>query len=346
MTNASNGTAIFFAATTSLIFTACGGGDNGDDHGNTVILPTSGITITSSNAQRIGAAVVNSVGTLQGTTSGTGVFTTVSIPPQIGRINFRDFILQQLRVVPDLGPLPGDNVAGKILSETLSCPDGGNVNLSGEVADQNTLTVDDVINLSFSICDIDGYVSNGSVAITVTRVVGNDGKRPFTLGVDMVVNGLAVSYDGTTVTSDGDMAMFLDAGASGDDHVTFSGNAMTSTSSSGQVGLLTDYLCDIQVSDSTGEYSITPQGNLAATQIDGSVFFATTTPFTGNAFVGSGAPTAGQVHITTETDNSQAWLTAQPDGIHVMITTDRDGNGIEDEDGTITTTWADLQNSL
>lgn len=346
MTNASNGSAILLSAATSLIFTACGGGGSGNDPGNTVTLPSNGISITSNNAQRIAAAVVTSVGTLQGTTSGTGISTTVSVPPQIGRINFRDFILQQLRVVPDLGPLPGGDVAGKVLSETLSCPDGGSVNLTGEVADQNTLTVDDVINISFSGCDIAGYVSNGSVALTVTQVVGSNGNRPFTLGVDMIVNGLAVSYGEIIVTSDGDMAMLLDADVSGTDHVTFSGSILTSTTSTDQEGHLTKYLSEIQVHDSTGEYSITPQGTLASTQIDGSVSFTTTTPFTGNAFVGSGAPTVGQLHITTQTDSSQTWLTAQPDGVHVVITIDRDGGGVVDKDGTITTTWADLQNSL
>lgn len=159
----------------------------------------------------------------------------------------------------------------------------------------------------------------------------------------MVLNRFAVTYGGATVTNDGDMSLVFDVGASGNSQVTFSGNTLTSTTSTGRGTRLTQYLYDTQSDDATGDYSSTQQGTLASTGIDSAVSFATTSPFTGNDFVGDGNPTAGRLHITTDADTSQAWLTAQSDGVHVEITVDSGGNGIVDGDGTLTTTWAELQ---
>ncbi|MCU7916635.1 MAG: hypothetical protein KZQ65_12305 [Candidatus Thiodiazotropha sp. (ex Gloverina cf. vestifex)] len=47
------------------------------------------------------------------------------------------------------------------------------------------------------------------------------------------------------------------------------------------------------------------------------------------------------MHITTSADSSQAWLTAQPDGINVQVDIDSDGDN--NIDSTVMTTWAELE---
>jgi len=115
-----------------------------------ISIPLNGVSVTSGNAQRIGAAVVNAADTLQAAMLGTGTLTGASLTLQADRFNLPDFILQQLQPLSSLDPLPGGSVTGVAVSQTLSCPDGGSVNLSGEVADPNTLTVDDTVNFAYS----------------------------------------------------------------------------------------------------------------------------------------------------------------------------------------------------
>ena len=90
----------------------------------------------------------------------------------------------------------------------------------------------------------------------------------------------------------------------------------------------------------SGDYSIDIAGTIDSTILGGSVTFITEQPFVGNDFNVSDEPTEGVLLMTSNFDNSQARLTAQPDGVNVMIEVDADGDGVFEE--TVMTTWDNL----
>lgn len=70
------------------------------------------------------------------------------------------------------------------------------------------------------------------------------------------------------------------------------------------------------------------------------VTFTTITPFTGNVDVSEGNPTAWQLQLTGQ-DGTQAWVTAQPDGINVEIGLALLGGSTPDT--TVMTAWSELE---
>jgi len=119
--------------------------------------------------------------------------------------------------------------------------------------------------------------------------------------------------------------------------MSLSGNSLT-TSTDSEIERLTNYLYGLTY-NAVSDFSISLRGTIASAKIDGIVSYTIITPSTGNDFVSLGNPTAGELHITTTADSSQAWLIAQADGINVEI--DTDGNGTVDS--IVMTTWPELQ---
>jgi hypothetical protein len=95
----------------------------------------------------------------------------------------------------------------------------------------------------------------------------------------------------------------------------------------GEAELLSDYLYDMSVNDTTGDFMLEQRGTIASTAMAGSVSFVTLTPFTSNVYLAGGNPTAGVLHITSGVDSSQALVITQPDGIYDLIEVDTDGIG-------------------
>ncbi len=331
----SKSTAILISLLTALVLAACGGGGGSTSIG----VPTAGVSITTSNARPVSAAVLDSVDTVEGSTAGVGILTGVSAVSTANDFNYPDFVVSQLNKLLSQELLVGGGITGVAISETYSCT-SGSFTVTGNIADVNTLTAGDTLTISFSNCSDSGVVINGSMSMTFTQVsAGFDGFPPFTLGINVVLNNFSVNDGGYVATANGDMSMLLSVDASGNESMQLSGSSLSS-SAGGEAELLTNYAYEMQYS-SSGAYSVSLQGTLASTKIDGSVSYTTITPFTGNDFVGSGNPTAGELHITTSADGSQAWLIAQPDGVNVQIDIDTDGDGIVDD--TVMTTWTELQ---
>ncbi|MEJ2453014.1 MAG: hypothetical protein P8103_02500 [Candidatus Thiodiazotropha sp.] len=334
----SKSTAILISLLTALVLAACGGGGGGGGVPGTNV-PTAGVSITTSNAKPVSAAVLDSVDTVEGSTAGVGILTGVSVVSTTDGFNYPDFIVSQLNKLLSQDMLVGGNLSGVAISETYNCT-SGTFNVTGNIADVNTLTAGDTLTISFSNCSDSGVVINGSMSMTFTQVsAGFDGFAPFTLGINVVMTNFSVNDSGYVISTNGDMSMLLSVDASGNESMQLSGSSLSS-SAGGEAELLTNYAYDMMYS-SAGAYSVTLQGTLASTKIDGSVSYTTITPFTGNDYVGSGNPTGGELHITTSADSSQAWLIAQPDGVNVQIDIDTDGDNTVDE--TVMTTWTELQ---
>ena len=330
---------ILSVALTVLLFTACGGGG---DESSDVTDTTTGVSITSTNAEKITAEVVSSVDTVGGTTTAADFVTGVSINLPDSGFTYPELVLRQLERLPSLASLSDNgSVTGVVTTHTEPCSGGGTYTISADVADPNVLTVGDTIIVTFNNCDESGIVLNGSMSITITEVTGTfDGIPPYALGFKVVFTSLSMSDASLVVTTDGDMTMRLSDDGTGNESMLLSGNRFT-TSTADVVQSLMNYRYEMWMNDNSGDYSLDMQGTIESTAIGGSVSYVTLTTFTGNDLVSDGNPTAGVLLISTSIDNSQARITAQPDGINVQIEIDADGDGLYET--TIMRTWTELE---
>ncbi|MCU7812156.1 MAG: hypothetical protein KZQ77_13095, partial [Candidatus Thiodiazotropha sp. (ex Notomyrtea botanica)] len=204
----------------------------------------------------------------------------------------------------------------------------------------NTLNLGDSLTLSFLSCSEDGVVLSGTMSISITQVTPNlDWTPPYALEVNVDMENFTVNDGGSVTTTNGDMLMLLAEDLGGNEYIQLSGTSLTA-SAGGQAERLTSYYFLIGGNNNTGDFGVILNATYASTKIDGSVSFTTVTPFTGNDLVANGEATAGELHITTSADSSQAWLIAQPDGINVQIDIDSDGDNTVDN--TVMTTWTEL----
>ncbi len=323
-------------AIATLVIASCGGGGGG---GSDTTLP-SAVSVTTSNAKPISAEILDSAETVQGAAAGPAILTAVSVSPSSADFSYPEFVVQQLGRIQEMSVVPSTLNGAVITATTFDCTISGTWTISGNDADNSgDLTVGDSITLSFSTCVETDVTVNGSMSMTITQLSGDitNPSAVYALGVNVTLTNLSVSVSGHVASSSGDMTMVISNDGSGGESFTLSGSSLSSTVSS-QTVTLANYLYDFALSDA-GPYTISLQGTLASATIGGSVSYTTITPFTGNEFVGSGDPTAGELHIVGA-NGSQAWLTAQPDGSTVLIEVDNDGDNVVDT--TITTSWSEL----
>ena len=233
-----------------------------------------------------------------------------------------------------------ENIAGLLEITDHDCVDGGNVITIGIIS--NPPAVADKITTTYNNCNEYGIIMNGEMTNTITQVSDNfDGTVPFTLHVDVEFTNLSSEdiVSGLVSTIDGAMTVLLSETLAGDISSTILGNSLTQQWD-GEVETLSDFLFEVVDNWMTGDYSLDLNGTIDSTLVGGSVSYNTTTLFTGNVDVGTGEPTAGVLHVTTSSDNSQALLTALPNGINVEIKVDADGDDVYES--TILTTWAEL----
>ncbi|MEJ2593230.1 MAG: hypothetical protein P8178_17905 [Candidatus Thiodiazotropha sp.] len=338
MRTAYNKTLFLIASISTLTLSACGGGGGSTNLG--INVPTTGVSLTTTNARPVGATVLGSVDTVQGASSGVSALTGVSINNQPGHFNYADFIVRELSQAVASDALPGGNATGVAVQTTLDCLTSGTVSVSGDVADPNTLTAGDSLTFSFNNCNVDGYVTNGGMDLSVSYVTPNfTGIEPFTLDVDVVLHSLSVNDSGSSYSANGDMSLLIDVDSVGNESVRLSGSSLATTAST-ESTLLSNYQYDMNYA-TNADFSVSLQGTVASTKIDGAVSFTTLTNFTGNDNVYGGYPTAGELHITTTADSSQAWVIALSDGTNVQI--DLDTNGDDTVDSTVMTTWTELE---
>lgn len=328
---------------TAGLLAACSGGGGGDGAG-AVPPPVSGVSITTANAEAVSAEVANSVDLLEGPISGNALITGVSITADSGGFNYRDFVLAQLDKfsVVRQQQLSSGIVGVVIPATTEPCSGGGTVTISGNVADTSltTLSAGDTLSAAFTNCDEAGILISGGLDLTINTISAfYDGTPPFDIDTSVIITGLSVTDAGITFSSDGDMRMALTEDASGNYDTSLSGNSLTANEG-GQTDTLSSYNYVLTANDSSGDYGIDIAGTIDSTILGGSVTFITVQTFVGNDFLGAGDPTEGVLLMTSDFDSSQAKLTAQPDGVNVMIEVDAEGDGVFED--TVMTTWATL----
>jgi hypothetical protein len=331
---------------TTLIFLGCNNESNTSNNASTESIEES--KITSRNAESIAAAALTAVDIVKGLPIQSGTLSSSSGSAASGKFYYSEFIIDQLSLIQQQNRLMGRNTSNAstgAVSKAFNC----NLYLTGDIADESKLSVGDTASFSFDNCTYNSeLILDGMIGITLTQVSeGFTGTPPFELDMDTVLTDFKVDYQGSVFVSNGALSMLINKYVSNDTTAHLSGTSMdVALHSSSDSDFLTLSNFDIELKESsTEDYSISQQGRIKIAIPFSSLnaFFTTLTPFTGNYNIGSGNPTAGELHLTGAL-GSQAWVIAQSDGVNIRINIDVIGNGLVDV--TLMTTWTELQNLL
>jgi hypothetical protein len=347
---------------TGVLLSACGGGGSGGGGGTisgnsglgTTV--TAGVSIAVANAPNVGAAVLNGLAAVSGSSNGGAsappLITGVNVNSSGGRFSLPTLLLDRLARVSDLQNAPNQTgIIGAGVGLNIACTNSGSATVSGVIADPNfmTLAVGDTLSVSFFLCDEIGVKLDGDLDLEVTAIQGGgpfDGTAPFSVTLDVVFSALR-ALDGSDYNyTDGDMQLMLSDDGAGNIDAMMTGSSLD-TSYNDHDQRLTTYTFDVSGNDDPssvnyGNYSIDLDGTLESRDIDGTVTFMTVTSFTGNEFLGNGDPTAGELLITSDLDVSQERLIAQLDGVNVEFQVDVNGDDVFETTG-IFRTWAQLE---
>ena len=279
--------------------------------------------------------VVSIIGSGGGGGGGTPTTTTTTLPGGASAIN-KDNIIDIIHGINPYASLGEDSDYLADLQITAhDCVDGGNV---------ETTINNDTLVVTYNDCNESGTITNGIVNMTITLVLGDlAGGPPYSVKVHLVYNDLTSEdvISGLVSTSSADMDITI----SEDDAFNFSimmeGGSLTQQWDN-EEETLSNFQIESTYNQNTFVFTQVLNGDLDSTLI-GFITFNTTETFTGKDDSGStGNPTAGVLQITNSVDNSQARLTALPDGLNLKIEVDADGDGDYEYEDSIS--WADLEN--
>lgn len=226
-----------------------------------------------------------------------------------------------------------------IPKNTVMCAQGGEVDVSGEIADPvtPTLTANDFFEFDFRMCnDGAGITTDGLLRTDVTRFSGDFQGERFDLGMTYTLTALQVEAGGNVFTSTGNAHVDLDtlnlpfiATSINGSTITIDANTKSTT--------MTNYSTDLTFDGNfiPAPYTLMADGTLESTKLTGVVSFSVN--FQG---VEGEYPSAGE--LVVEGENSGLRLVPEVNG-DVTIFLDLDGDGVFD-DGVIATTWVALLN--
>ena len=209
----------------------------------------------------------------------------------------------------------------------------GSTTLSGDLANPETLSPNDVITIQFDACN-DGFSEVDCTMTMTIRSFSSDSAESVSFEVTVEVTNFTVIEGDSTSTANGDITLGMDFPLSG---------ALTMTISSGSLtisdGTTTETLANFSLSQTidpvTGAYSVTASGNISSTVFSGSVNFTTST-----AFEGLGAEEAhlGAIVITGK-DGASIRIDVL-DEQFVRLSVDVDGDNVVDN--VFDLTWEEL----
>jgi hypothetical protein len=313
----------------------CGGGGGGGDNPPVVVdpgnpaIPASDATIVSTNALEIsGTAILGGLyGGDPGVLGGAGL---VGADPGAGA----PLSKASVRVTSKAF---GAEFAKPFGPETSRCALAGTVNVSGNLASDETLTAGDVFNMRFNKCDDgEGQVFDGAASMTVDFFDGDLFSGFLAFGITINFQNLAMTEGGETLTFNGDATVSVDTLAYPDVSAQTSGRSL-SVAGAARTMALANYSTS-SVTDASSvpaAYSIDASGR-AGVAPHGWVNYTVAEPFAG---FGEGNPTSG-VMLITGGAGSKVTATAQADG-QIRLDLDFDGNGVVDESRLVS--WADLE---
>jgi hypothetical protein len=266
----------------------------------------------------------------------TGVVVSADSPALAGAVIDLFTLAQQSRVA---GTLTGVSV-----NQTQSCPGGGSISVSGNVANPNTVSSGDNVTIAATNCSISGLTIGGGFNIALNSLTGTvSSTTPWSTRMAITFNGFNVISGTDTALANGDMTLAFSQTDSTHRSFGLSGTALQLALSRSGTQLssrtLQGYTASATLAGSTITQSVnyTLAGSSTALgQFNVSV--KTLTPFvrTAGAFPASGS-------LIVSGAASSVTLTAV-DATAVRLDYSAKGDGVITSSSTLT--WAQLKASV
>lgn len=318
----------------SAIVAACGGSSGGDGAA-TGTTPVANAVLTTDNAV-----------TVAGSTTDAALFSAEF--DELGNLGIIGSpggmaVVQSagdasVTLAKQTASLRAETAEVSIGPETQDCPLGGQMTISAEIQDPETLTAGDTFSITYIECNFgEGMVANGGIGFTVTSFTGDLTGEDFSMGFDLTISGLSMVELGEEVTFDGDLSMSMS--------FTSTGSVMTMSGSSLRLSKGVEFFelsefsttATIELSVFPQSFSVESSGYLMSSEFDGEVRFSTTVALQGS---GEDNPGTGEFLITGA---DGATIRVIPmDGQNVRLELDLDGDGAVDPEGTVDMTWQEL----
>lgn len=315
-----------------LLCSGCGGGGGGGSSAGFVSGP---VAVTNANAPRVAANSTQLGGAMGGTSSASNggaapasALTATSPSASIWRALERQVTRINGGSVP-AHPLPG-MVTAQGLQTTFSCTSHGGT--TGSYVIDETSNTSATITYTNCFDDLSGDTLNGALSFSSITFNGS------TFTGHMSTRNLTVTDATHTYVLSG-TANVSDATQSAPETFTMTGGPLTITVD-GASNTLSNFTMIFTEDLTVPRYTTSIDGELDSEALGGRVTLDTQTAFV-SADIDGNNPSAG-VMLITGANNSSVKVTALG-GADVRLEVDADGDGLVDSNGTISTTWTELE---
>ncbi len=318
-------TAMLFAAGIATTIATGGGGGSGSPPPPPPPPPPAMLAITADNALDVSTALVVGIGMSFdiGEITGSDVGGAAAASPG----------LLKLMRVDDLPSKPLPSGSAKL----ESCFIDGTVDVTGTIADPNTLTIGDRIIAVFTDCDDgDGFVISGTVDLTVSAVQGNLMTEVFLLGLDVLMTDVEIVEGASVILVEGDFVLTLDSLAFPVISQRIAGSELSLAVGAESINFTgLDHFIEIDLGLTPEEILATVSGRMGGDLIGGFVDYETTVAIQA---VGDDEPYTGEI-LVTGAANSSVRIVIN-DSTSVTLEVDANGDNVIDQ--FIDTNWAEL----
>lgn len=292
-----------------LMVAGCGGGGSSSGGNGGIVVPTTPVPITSSNANTV-ASNANTAASVTYSEGKTTSRTLVGVIAQ--QSGSRPSVLSVVTSEFDRlfsAKLPTSSVVGITGTSSNACSISGSYTETDVVANGIYLRSGDTATITYNNCVYTaGVVLNGTLSFAIGTMVGTG--IPYTsANFTVTFTNFSMTYGSETVALNGDMTI----------STSYTGNVMTSNihgtsfAISDTVGTNTNslkvygangYSMTYTYDKFTTVYTYSVNMQVASTAMNGSVTIATPTTFQGTAGIGMGYPSAGVMTITGSNGSS------------------------------------------
>lgn len=325
-------------AACALTLVACGGGGGSSSVGETPLQQQTMLSISASNYQAVGQAVVSSALFL-GESGSLATGAETSADPRV----LRHAVSTAKRAFGLASDRPA-LVTGVEVRDTVACGQGGSIAMTLVDANNNgNFDAGDSITMDLQSCKEEGAVMQGRLALSVQAVTGVFDSNNYSATMTMTMTAFNVTTGSDSAQGDGALSMTMTQSPSGVYDLTLSTARLVL---SGRVGgqsfttTLTDtrLLVRDETVGSSWRSSITYTSTLDSSQF-GNKQVTITTP-QALVITGSNAyPSSGQLLVRGHA-NSAVRITAL-NASQARLELDAEGDG--NYETQVTKTWAELQ---
>ncbi len=307
------------------IATTISSGGGGGGSAGPVTPPSGLLAITGDNAQAVSSALIVAVSSSFDVSEITGGQITGQSPT--GGTG-----LQKLIRSSDLTAKV--NAAVSTIAE--NCLSAGTFTITATLADPNTLTVGDQINVVFDNCDDGlGYVLDGQWDITVAAIQGDIMTDVFLLGLDITMTDVSITEGTETVVVNASLTLTLDSLDFPVFVETNEGSELSLAMGSEVLSFTNfEHVFQVDLGVFPEAVVVTVAGQFNSSQLGGGINYSTPVPV--EAF-GDDDPHAGQILITGDSSSVRIVINSSTS---VTLEVDTNGDGVIDE--YIETTFGEL----